>query len=104
MESRLRHDLRHPVATISMIASTVVAFTDGLDTDTIRTYRVQVRAEVARLRELSQQNELDLDLSVLESAAEAFCNQSSAQMAAELDDAAKNLILHLPGGMDAAQS
>lgn len=91
MESKLRHDLRHPVATISMIASTMAAFGDDIDTGTVDSYLGQIQVERSRLAELV--GPLRIDLSEFDEAVRAFrAKPTSKSLATYLDRVAQDLI------------
>lgn len=72
MDGRIRHDIRHPVATISMIASTMAVFEGNVDPGTLATYRGQVTDELSSLRRLADMHGVTLDLDDLSKAVESF--------------------------------
>lgn len=91
MESKLRHDLRHPFATISMIASTMAAFGDDIDTGTVGSYLDQIQVERSRLDDLAAA--AGIDLTGLDQAVHAFCAKPMSREAAlNLDRVAQGLI------------
>lgn len=87
----MRHDLRHPFATISMIASTMAAFGDDIDMGTVGSYLEQIQVERSRLGELVVTAQIDL--TALDQAVQAFCDEPSSREAAlNLDRIAQQLI------------
>lgn len=72
MESQARHDVRHPLATISMIASTVSEFGTAIDSDTLDEYRLRIGSELESLASQLKLHDVDMDIGELEKAAQAF--------------------------------
>ena len=93
MESKTRHDLRHPIATISMIASTMAEFGATVDADTARMYGDQVIAEVGSFRLKMREHAIDLDVAALERAAAEFARDPlSSESSSSLDVQCKALL------------
>lgn len=74
-----------------MIASTMAAFGDDIDTGTVGSYLDQIQMERSRLGELAAVT--DIDLTGLDQAVEAFCAEpTSRETALNLDRVAQGLI------------
>ena len=72
MDRRARHDLRQPIATMSMIASTLAQLGGAVDQKTKSSYREQVEVELGRLEGLVGSFEASIDLEPLKLAAARF--------------------------------
>jgi len=72
MDRRARHDLRQPIATMSMIATTLAQFGEEVDDETKGAYRAQVEMELGRLDELLEKYGVDMALEGLRRAARSF--------------------------------
>jgi K+-sensing histidine kinase KdpD len=72
MDRRARHDLRQPIATMSMIASTLAQLGGAVDQKTKSSYREQVEVELKRLDDLIANYEDAIDLDPLKQAAARF--------------------------------
>lgn len=97
MESKTRHDLRHPLATISMMASAIASFGDQIGADTIDSYRDQVLLERDQLKEVMAQHGLSLSLGQLEESLAEFCANPTPEAARSLDRTCHDLIAQLMG-------
>ncbi len=98
MESKIRHDLRHPLATISMIASTMAAFGDEVDHGSIEIYRKQVVIELDELTRLVREHAVTLPLQELTERVGRFSADPISGIAQSLDDTCHSLIERLSGG------
>jgi signal transduction histidine kinase len=72
MDRRARHDLRQPIATMSMIASTLAQLGGTVDQKTKSAYREQVEVELERLDGLVGSFGAPIDLEPLKLAAARF--------------------------------
>lgn len=72
MDRRARHDMRQPIATMSMIASTLAQLGETVDQKTKSSYREQVEVELGRLDGLVGSFEAPIDLEPLKLAAARF--------------------------------
>jgi signal transduction histidine kinase len=72
MDRRTRHDLRQPIATMSMIASTLAQLGESVGAETKNSYREQVGVELERLDELIRDHRASIDASNLKDAAMRF--------------------------------
>lgn len=96
MESRLRHDLRHPLATISMIASALAEFGDTVDDQQVTRYHTQVKVELESLHSLVEENKVELSFSELEQRIGDFlASPGSADAASALDEACRTVMQQL---------
>jgi len=96
MESRLRHDLRHPISTISMIASTMAEFGDSVEEESLRAYGSQVMAELVALEQLIQEHDLNLELGRFRHLAEGFAaSPRDVSLAVQLEAECKKVIERL---------
>lgn len=93
MQPRARHDLRDPVATIAMIASTVTAFFDTIDRSTLRSYTEQVGKELAKLEALLERHGIEVEVERLKKLAEAFVERPEDGARGEaLEDECRRLL------------
>ncbi|MCA1838816.1 MAG: hypothetical protein ABR507_02155 [Actinomycetota bacterium] len=93
MESKVRHDLRHPIATISMIASTLAEFGDSVDGETASMYGEQVSREIKGFADKMKQHSVAFDTEKLEQAASLFVDDPSvATRAAGLEAECRKLL------------
>ncbi|MEO7804653.1 MAG: hypothetical protein ABIS18_10075 [Actinomycetota bacterium] len=94
MDGRIRHDIRHPVATISMIASTMAAFAGNVDLDTLETYRAQVKDELVSLRQITDTHGVSLDLDELAKTVDGFV-EGLPQSAEDLHQACQRVLVEM---------
>ncbi len=85
MDRQARHDLRQPIATMSMIATTLAQFGEGVDEETKSAYRAQVEVELERLNELLEKYGVVMAVDELTGAARKFLES--------VDDPARGLEL-----------
>lgn len=83
MESRVRHDLRSPIANISMIASTVNDLGDSLGETAISRLRDRVRVELEELDSRLATHNVVLDDGGFRKAADVFLSDSYQKEAAD---------------------
>lgn len=98
MESKTRHDLRHPLATISMIASTIAAFGDEVGGETVDQYRNQVVRERDDLKRLLHEHRVSLSLRQFDRLVDGFSASPTQEIAKSLDEICHELIASLSGG------
>lgn len=98
MESKIRHDLRHPLATISMIASTMAAFGDEVDHASIEIYRRQVVIELDELTRLVREHAVTLPLNELTELVDGFSADPTSTIAQSLDETCHSLVSRLSVG------
>ena len=94
MDRRARHDLRQPIATMSMIASTLAQLGGAVDQNTKSSYREQVEVELGRLNGLVRSLGAQIDLEPVRLAAARFVEdvddvQRSSDLQAECESLLK---------------
>lgn len=94
MDGRIRHDIRHPVATISMIASTMAVFEGNLDGKTLSAYCDQVRDELTSLIRTADEHGVALELDDLAKAVDRFV-LGLPQASEQLNEACQGVIAQI---------
>ncbi len=96
MDRQARHDLRQPIATMSMIATTLAQFGEEVDEETKSAYRAQVQVELERLNELLEKHGVDMAVDELRGAARQFLERvDDPDRGFELEQQCSALLLEL---------
>lgn len=98
MQPGIRHDIRHPIATIFLIASTAHAFGREFGAESLEASATEAVAQLERLLALLARHDVTLDLTELTRAIQAFLRDpAAAPRGLAVEDACRAVLGELAG-------